>query len=193
MLTCPFRTSHYIAWHLSGMWCHRHRSWISCLHFFFDEILSCTGWNQSYFSSTDVIAEVRKKSGSGFLLSFIQPLSSALSSHREGKWSEDLSSNRDALLKEQEMDVNVWGLTRGKVDFKLNRTSAIIYVVITFHKDVFVSNLEVKWPSSSSSSRIPLPLEALAARGFSCWMMCMSDVTEWDTPLQKQPKKWAWG
>lgn len=34
MLICQFRTSHYIVWHLSGMWCHRHRSWISCLHFF---------------------------------------------------------------------------------------------------------------------------------------------------------------
>lgn len=28
----PFHMSNFIAWHLSGMWCHRHHSWISCLH-----------------------------------------------------------------------------------------------------------------------------------------------------------------
>lgn len=57
------------------------------------------GWNKSYFSSTDVIVEVRKKSGSGFLLSFIQPFSSPSSSHRERNLLGRLSG-REKLMKE---------------------------------------------------------------------------------------------
>lgn len=44
----------------------------------------------------------------------------------------------------------------------------------------------MKDPPSSSSSVNRRPLVVLAPRGFSCWMMCMSDVTEWDTPLQRR-------
>lgn len=57
------------------------------------------GCNKSYFSSTDVIVEVRKKSGSGFLLSFIQPFSSPSSSHRERNLLGGLSG-REKLMKE---------------------------------------------------------------------------------------------
>lgn len=56
--------------------------------------------SMSYLSSSwDMV--VRKKSGSGFLLSFIQPPLSFLSSHREKKPSElsVWSSNRDEFLK----------------------------------------------------------------------------------------------
>lgn len=54
---------------------------------------------KSYFSSTDVTVEAKKKSGSGFLLSFIQFFSSPSSSHREENLLGRLS-DRDKLLKE---------------------------------------------------------------------------------------------
>lgn len=50
---------------------------------------------------------------------------------------------------------------------------------------VLLSDREVKDPSSSSSSMNRRPLLLLTPTGVSCWMMCMSDVTEWDTPLQR--------
>lgn len=65
--------------------------------------------------------EVKKKSGSGLLLSFIQPLSSPLSSHREEKLYDVWSSNREKLLKKEELDINVWeeNCHKQKADFKI--------------------------------------------------------------------------
>lgn len=51
-----------------------------------------------YLSSNEVMVEVMKKSGSGVLLSFIQPPPSLPSAQREEKES-DWSSNRETDLK----------------------------------------------------------------------------------------------
>ena len=46
------------------------------------------------------------------------------------------------------------------------------------------SYLGLKLPSSSSSSMYLRGLGAFTPPGASCWIMCMSDITEWDTPLR---------
>lgn len=46
------------------------------------------------------------------------------------------------------------------------------------------SDLELNDPSSSSSSVNRCTLVVFLPCGSSCWIMCMSDVTECDTPLQ---------
>lgn len=123
-----------------------------------------------YLSCTDVIAEDKKKSGSGFRLSFFQSLSST--SQWEEKCPGVWSSNLNEPLKKHRVSINLSA-----------EPGTESRPFLEWGKHIFQTDLDVMHPSSLSSPAKRLPFVLL--QGFSCWMMCMSEVTEWDTPLQR--------
>lgn len=99
-----------------------------------------------YLSFTDVIAEVKKKSGSGFRLSLFQSFSSPSSSHREEKRPGVWSSNLNEALKKCWVSINC-----------PPEPGTEPTPFLEWAKHVTKTDLEVTLPLSSSSPAKRLP------------------------------------